>query len=145
MRHIYPKTHPPCKFFPIFFILPNRFSAFFVKRGNAVRFYIFFIFKSQRFFHFHFNRKALRIPTGTARSVITAHSFITQNHIFKYSGSAKMPNVRDVICRRRAFVKNKVFFTFSLGNGFLKNLVFLPKFQNFLLVKHKKSITKKAV
>src|SRR3990167_11139730 len=70
------------------------------------------------------------VPTSFATYVVSAHSLVARNNIFKSSGF-QMMNAWFAIGGWWSFIKNEFAFRRWLFQAFFKNPVFLPKFQNF--------------
>ena len=130
MLEVNPVAHHLRQFFPIGFVFPNRFLAFFIELRYTIADDIIFVFEAKRFFHFDFNRQAVRIPSCFAMHLKSLHRLVSANYIFQ-SSTHHMMNPGAAVCRRRTFVKSELLFPFTRRDTLLENVVCFPRLQNF--------------
>ena len=75
----------------------------------------------------------MTIPTPAPADMKTAHGFIATKNILG-DGGQQTAVMRQAGGKRRAVVKDKFALGRIFGQSFLKNIIFLPKFQYFLFV-----------
>ena len=135
---INPESNALCETVPFVQIFPNAFAALFVKEGNARFRRVFETLNvalsrnAELLLHFQLHWKAVRIPTGFAFYMISAHGLVARNQILKRAGS-DMVNARFSVRGGRPFKKYKISSRTLFRERFLKNLLLIPKLQNFFL------------
>ncbi len=131
MIKIYPTAEAGNRFFPVFYIAKYFATAKFVKRGDPEGFNFFFGFGAQFFFNNVFDRQTVTIPSPAALHAIPLHGPKARHHVF-HERRNKVAVVRRAGSKWRTIIKNIGLVSWFFRNGFFKNLVFSPKFKDFV-------------
>ena len=129
--HICPIADAFGHLFPFALILPDAFLAFFDKRLDAVFFDVLLAVHAEGFFHFQLDGKAVRIPPRLAEDVLALHRLIAGDDVL-HDAREDMPDVRLSVRRRGAVVEGELLSPFALFDAVFKDVIFLPKFDDFL-------------
>src|SRR5205085_1820060 len=86
---------------------------------------------AELFFNLKFDREAMGIPATFSLYLKALKGFVPAKDILNRAAH-DMVDSRGSVCRRRTLVKRERLGAFSITNGFFENLLFLPKFKDFL-------------
>ena len=125
--HIRPESYDVGEFSPHAFVLPHGFLALFDERLNAVFLDCLLALDPDDLLDLNLDRKAVRIPSGFTRNILTLHGMVTRDHVLD-DARQNVSDVRLAVRCRRSVKEHVRGISLSLFDALLKDIVVLPEF-----------------
>ena len=136
--HVGPEADLLRELLPHALVFPDGFLALLNERLQTIGHDLFLLIllrDADFLLHLKLHRKAVRIPAGLSRNLLSLHRMIAGNHILDDTGF-HMTDMRLAVCRRRAVIKHINRMTFVFLDTLLEDLMIRPELCRILFALH---------
>ena len=128
---VHPAAHAAHRLLPFAGVLEHLAAAGFVELIDAKLLDFGNASEAQFVLHERFNRKAVAVPTETARNLLALHGPVTRNDVLDGTGK-QVTVVRKARCKRRAIVESVRFGFRTAVKRLLEAFVLVPQAEHAL-------------